>query len=149
MFNISIDDDTELDEVELNTRLRKKIEWHFKNYSANQKLYREQIEEIAESGTTTAYNQVAGGRGGISNPTEDKALLLCGRGDQSLWAKVVEHTYTAFKWEAEYKIMIKIYAYGKKQKDLELEGLDKRTFLRWRDKWIGCAYKWAKEYGLI
>lgn len=132
----------------LTKRIRKQIEWHFKNYKADIALYNDRVDEIVNSGLTANYSGVGGG-GDISNPTETKGLKLLDLDMQQTWAAVVRNTFIAFRFEPEYKIMVELYIKERPLKDLLCDGLWETTFYRWRDKWLGFAYKWAKKFGLL
>lgn len=132
----------------LNTRLRKQIEWHFYNYSADQKLYEEKVRDICESGLT-ANLKAAGGHSGISRPTENKAIRLEALGQERSWAGVVQNTFNTFRFEPEYYIMVELYIKRRPYRELFKDGIWETTFYRWRDKWLQCAYKWAREFGLL
>ena len=132
----------------LTKRIRKQIEWHFKNYKADFALYNDRVDEIINSGLTANYSGVGGG-GGVSSPTEAKGLKLYELDTERSWATVVRNTFIAFRFEPEYKVMCELYIKGRKLKELLCDGLWETTFYRWRDNWLGFAYKWARKFGLL
>ena len=132
----------------LTKRIRKQIEWHFINHRADMALYEDRVREIVESGLTANYSGVGGG-GGVSSPTESKGLRLYELDAEQTWAAVVRNTFIAFRFEPEYKVMVELYIKGRKLKELLCDGLWETTFYRWRDNWLGFAYKWARKFGLL
>lgn len=133
----------------LDKRAKRQIEWAFKNYAANKALGDEQVAEIAESGLTVNWDNIACG-GGIGNPTEQKALRLMERAKQYLWAKVVENTKVAFRFEAVYDTLVDVYE--KKKKHLEVmlaREIPESTYFYRLDKALDFAYMWAFEYKLV
>lgn len=132
----------------LTKRIRKQIEWHFKNYKADFTLYNDRVDEIINSGLTANYSGVGGG-GGVSSPTEAKGLKLYELDTERTWAAVVRNTFIAFRFEPEYKVMVELYINARPLKDLLCDGLWETTFYRWRDNWLGFAYKWARKFGLL
>lgn len=133
----------------LTKRLREQIEWHFYNYPADKDLYNERVREITESGLTASYDRV-GSRGNIpSNPTERKAILLEELDRERTWSNVVRNTFSAFRFEPEYEVMKKLYIERVSYKEIFCEGVGERTYWRWRDKWLGYAYKWARKFKLL
>ena len=129
-------------------RLRKQIEWHFKNYNADAALYEDRVREIVDSGLTANYSGIRGG-GGVSSPTEIKGLRLLEIDNEQSWAAVVRNTFIAFRFEPEHKVMVELYIKGRPLKELLRDGLWESTFYRWRDNWLEYAYKWAKKFGLL
>lgn len=132
----------------LTKRLRKQIEWHFKNYNADAALYEDRVREIVDSGLTANYSGIRGG-GGVSSPTEIKGLRLLEIDNEQSWAAVVRNTFIAFRFEPEHKVMVELYIKGRPLKELLCDGLWESTFYRWRDNWLEYAYKWAKKFGLL
>lgn len=133
----------------LTKRIRKQIEWHFYNYAADRALYDSRISEIVDVGLTANYDVVGGG-GAPGNPTERKGLLLNAIGGSGSWAKVVENTFAAFRWELEFGLMRALYVEGKKPSDIFMLGYtSERTFWRARDKWLTTAYYWAQSFRLL
>lgn len=132
----------------LTKRIRKQIEWHFKNYNADAALYEERAREIIDSGLTANYSGV-GGCGGVSSPTEAKGLRLLELDNEQSWAAVVRNTFIAFRFEPEHKVMVELYIKGQSLKELLCDGLWETTFYRWRDNWLEYAYKWAKKFDLL
>ena len=132
----------------LTKRLRKQIEWHFKNYNADAALYEDRVREIVDSGLTANYSGIRGG-GGVSSPTEIKGLRLLEIDNEQSWAAVVRNTFIAFRFEPEHKVMVELYIKGRPLKELLRDGLWESTFYRWRDNWLEYAYKWAKKFGLL
>ncbi len=132
----------------LTKRIRRQIEWHFKNYNADAALYEERIEDITSSGMIANYSGV-GGCGGISSPTEKAAFKLLELDNERTWATVVRNTFIAFRFEPEYKIMVELYINHKPLRDILCDGLWATTFYRWRDNWLEFAYKWAKKFNLL
>lgn len=132
----------------LTKRLRKQIEWRFKNYNADAALYEDRVREIVDSGLTANYSGIRGG-GGVSSPTEIKGLRLLEIDNEQSWAAVVRNTFIAFRFEPEHKVMVELYIKGRPLKELLCDGLWESTFYRWRDNWLEYAYKWAKKFGLL
>lgn len=132
----------------LTKRIRKQIEWHFKNYNADAALYDDRVREIIDSGLTANYSGVGGG-GGVSSPTEAKGLRLLELDNEQSWAAVVRNTFIAFRFEPEHKVMVELYIKGRSLKELLCDGLWETTFYRWRDNWLEYAYKWAKKFNLL
>jgi len=132
----------------LTKRIRKQIEWHFKNYNADAALYDDRVREIIDSGLTANYSGVGGG-GGVSSPTEAKGLRLLELDNEQSWAAVVRNTFIAFRFEPEHKVMVELYIKGRPLKELLCDGLWGSTFYRWRDNWLEYAYKWAKKFNLL
>lgn len=132
----------------LTKRLRKQIERHFKNYSADAELYEERVREIVDSGLTANYSGIRGG-GGVGSPTEAKGLRLLELDREQSWAAVVRNTFIAFMFEPEHKVMVELYIKKRPLKELLCDGLWENTFYRWRDNWLEYAYKWAKKFGLL
>ena len=130
--------------------LRKQIEWQFYNYAADKALYDERVNEVIDEGLTAKYD-VVGGRGSdVGNPTERKGLLINAIDGAKVWAKVVENTFTAFRWELEFDLMRALYIENKKPSDIIMLGYtSERTFWRARDKWLETAYLWAQRFKLL
>ncbi len=131
----------------LTKRIRKQIEWHFKNYKAESAIYDERMHEILNAGLIANYNGVGGGT--VGNPTETKGLRLFELDSEHSWAIVVRNTFIAFRFEPEYKVMVEFYIKGRPLKDLLCDGLWETTFYRWRENWLEYAYKWAKKLELL
>lgn len=130
-------------------RMRKQIEWHFYNYTADRELYAERVAEIAESGIVANYATV-GGQGAPANPTERKGLLINDLSTERTWATVVRNTFTAFRFDPEYDLMQAMYVDGKKPKEIYESGITSEpTFWRARERWLKEAYDWAQLYGLL
>lgn len=132
----------------LTKRIRKQIEWHFKNYNADAALYEDRVREIVDSGLTANYSGIRGG-GGVSSPTEAKGMRLLEIDNEQSWAAVVRNTFIAFRFEPEHKVMVELYIKGRSLKELLCDGLWESTFYRWREHWLEYAYKWAKKFGLL
>lgn len=132
----------------LTKRIRRQIEWHFKNYNADAALYEERVNDIIGSGMIANYSGV-GSCCGISSPTEKKVLRLSEIDSERTWAAVVRNTFIAFRFELEYEVMVELYINHKPVKDLLDGGLCESTFYRWRDNWLGFAHKWAKKFNLL
>lgn len=133
----------------LDGRLRKRIEFHFFNYNADKLIESDTVRDIAESGLTADFNRIGSRAGRTPNLTEKKGLLLYEQSKRYLWPKVVENTFTAFRFEPEYEIMHKRYVERVAYKELFAKGLPERTYWYWRDRWLDYAYMWAKEYKLL
>ncbi len=133
----------------LTNRIRKEIEWHFYNYQADLSLYNAKVEDIVYGGLTARYDRVGGGGGEPSSPTESKAFKLEYLDREKNWATVVRNTFTVFRFEPEYDIMVELYIKRRSRKELLSDGLWETTFFRWREKWLMCAYKWAREFRLL
>lgn len=133
----------------LTNRLRKEIEWHFYNYKADLALYEERVRDILDAGLTARYDRVGGGGMGAGSSTEVKAMRLEALDRERCWATVVRNTFTAFRFEPEYDIMIALYIKQRSRKELLRDGLWETTFFRWREKWLNCAYRWAREFRLL
>lgn len=132
----------------LTKRIRKQIEWHFKNYNADIALYNDRVDEIVNSGLTANYSGVGGG-GGVSSPTEAKGLKLYELDTERTWAAVVRNTFITFWNKPEGKIMNALYIQGKPKSEILCNGLWETQFYRWRETWLYCAYEWAKKFGLL
>ena len=133
----------------LTKKMRKQIEGHFFNYKEYLSLYNEKVLDIIESGLTARYDRV-GSRGSVpGNPTESKALRLEELDREKCWATVVLNTFNAFRFKPEYDIMVDLYIKRRNRKEIFCDGLLESTFYRWRDRWLTCAYQWAKELKLI
>ena len=133
----------------LTKRIRKQIEWHFKNYQADAALYEDRVRDIVDAGPTANYSGVGGGGGNISNPTESKGLRLLELDTERTWATVVRNTFIAFQFEPEHKVMVELYIKGRPLKELLCDGLWETTFYRWRDRWLEYALKWARKFNLL
>ena len=133
----------------LTKRLRKQIEWHFRNYNADIALYNERVRDTIESGMTADYSGVGVRRGGISSPTESKTLRILDFDNEKTWATVVRNTFIAFRFEPEYAVMVELYINHKPLKDILCDGLWETTYYRWRNNWLEFAYKWAKNFSLL
>ena len=131
----------------LTNRLRKEIEWHFYNCKADMALYNEKVRDIVGSGLTVNYENVGGGSYG--NRAEDKVIKLDALNQEKCWANVVRNTFTAFRFEPEYDIMVELYIKQRNKKELFSDGLWENTFYRWREKWLTYAYKWAKIFNIL
>lgn len=130
-------------------RIRKQIEWHFYNYTADREIYDERVAEIAESGIVANYAAV-GGQSAPANPTERKGLLINDLSTERTWATVVRNTFTAFRFDPEYDLMQAMYVDGKKPKEIYESGFTSAsTFWRARERWLKEAYDWAQLYGLL
>lgn len=132
----------------LTTRLRKQIEWHFYNYTADIALYQDKARDIISDGLTANFGRI-GSSTDRGNPTEDKVLRLAALDGERTWATVVRNTFNAFRFEPEYEVMIALYIDKCTYKDLYANGIWERTLYRWRDKWLEYAFKWAKEFNLL
>lgn len=140
----------------MDKNLRREIEWHFKNYGADIALRRQREADIIESGLTAKLGNVGGGSG-VSNPTADKAQKLIDleldkifkSSSQGDWAAVIRNTFTTFRWEPEFHLMVALYIEGKEYKQLFGDGFPEAVFWRWRDKWLKHAKKWAELYEII
>lgn len=132
----------------LTKRIRRQIEWHFKNYNADTALYEERVNDILGSGMIANYSGL-GSSFGTSSPTEKKVLRLSEVDSERTWATVVRNTFIAFRFELEYEVMVELYINHKPVKDILCGGLCESTFYRWRDNWLGFAHKWAKEFNLL
>ena len=133
----------------LTKRVREQIEWHFFNYPADLATYKERRREIVESGMGVNFERVGSSGGLPGNPTERKAILLEELEQEKSWAAVVRNTFNAFRFEPEYEVMEKLYIKGVSYKEIFCEGVGERTYWRWRDKWLGYAYQWAKKFKLL
>ena len=132
----------------LTKRIRKQIEWHFYNYAADKEVYDARVEEIVNAGMTANYTS-DGVRSSPGNPTERKGLLLYELDTEKTWATVVRNTVIAFRFAPEYNVMVEYYIKGRDLKEILCGGLWERTFYRWRENWLECAYKWAKKFKLL
>lgn len=132
----------------LTRRLRKQIEWHFYNYTADAAMYGERERDVLESALTANYSGV-GGASSVGNPTEQKALKLLENGGERNWFTVVRNTFTVFRFKDCYPIMKALYIERRSLKDILCDGLWETTFYRWRDEWLGCALKWAQDFRLL
>ncbi|MCI9519256.1 MAG: hypothetical protein HFK08_08420 [Clostridia bacterium] len=132
----------------LDRKIRKKIEWAFRNYSTLQKQGADYIVELAEQGTTPAYGLVGGGHA-PGNPTESKGIKAA-ENNAMLWCKVVENTLTTFRWDIEYEL-IKMFYFEKKSRTRVCErlGVAERTFTYWTENIMNYAYQWVQEYKLM
>lgn len=136
----------------LNTRIRKLIEWHFYNYEADKSLIKEKEEDITYANLTVNMTPSMGHSNKTSDPTAWKAEKLFELGRD--WSAVVRNTFTAFKFEPEYDIMVDLYV--KKMRYAEIiksdknkYGLNERTFFYWRERWLEVALMWANEFKLM
>lgn len=133
----------------LDRRTKRQIEWAFYNYKANRKLGAEQLQEIAEQGLTADLERIGFG-GGTSNPTESKGLRLQERAKQYLWAKVVENTLAAFRFEAVYDILVDRYFKGKSHNLIMTDyAIGESTYFYRLDRALEYAYMWVLEYELL
>ena len=133
----------------LDRRKKRQIEWNFFNYEANRKLGAELLREIAESGTTVSYDRVGFGSD-VGNPTESKALRYMTKAQPYYWAKVVENTMTAFRFEPVYDILVARYIDKRNHRDILKDYFgSERSYYYTLDRALGYAYMWAKEYGIL
>lgn len=133
----------------LDRKIRKRIEWAFKNYATLQKEGAEYLIALAESGLTPVYGAV-GGHCAPSNPTESKGIKAT-EYNPVLWCKVVENTLTAFRWDMEYDIIqTKFFDKGKCNDKTVYTRLyiPERTYYYCLEKIYLMAYQWMKEYNL-
>ena len=133
----------------LDRKIRKKIEWAFRNYEALRTQAAEYLVELAESGLTAKYDGVGGVSSG-GNPTEVKGIKAA-EYNAVLWCKVVENTITTFRWQTEYDI-IKGKFFDKTLRNdkavyTELY-IPERTYYFCLEKIFLVAYEWVKEYNL-
>jgi len=131
----------------LDRRIRKKIEWAFRNYDTLKEQGADYIVTLAEQGITPMYGAV-GSRASPGNPTESKGIKAAEHNDM-LWCKVVENTMTAFRWDMEYEL-IKMFYFEKKSRTRVCErlGVSERTFTYWTENIMNYAYQWVQEYKL-
>jgi hypothetical protein len=136
----------------LNKKLRAALEWHFYNYKADQKVYDEKILEVAESGINVNLSRV-GSPSHVGCPTESKAAKLEIIDRERNWATVIRNTFLTFKFLPEHDIMVALYIEHTPRNVVIdkyfMSGQWERTFWRWREKWLECAYEWAREFGLL
>jgi len=136
----------------LTTKLRRQIEWNFRNYDANRKLGAEEVAYIAERGLCAPYDSIfSGNRGGQSRPTEKAALELSERLKCYHWAKVVENTITAFRFRAEYDIIIGRYFENMKYYPLidETCSGNESVYTYRINNILNTALMWAREFELV
>lgn len=133
----------------LTKRLRRQIEWHFKNYKADALLYDEQVDDIIDSGLTAKYTNIGSNSCGVSCPTEKKGIQILELDYERTWSAVVRNTFIAFRFKPEYSVMVEFYINCKPIKDILCDGIWENTFYRWRDNWLEFAYKWAKKFKLL
>ena len=137
----------------MNRSLRRQIEWHFYNYTADEKLYQEKVKDIVETGLTANYNKV-GHSTKIADPTQDKAMQLSKFSPDRNWAAVVRNTFNTYRFEAEYDVMVELYINKKRYREIikgrnNKYGLAESTFFYWRERWLNTALMWAKEFELL
>lgn len=132
----------------LDRKLRRRVERAFYDYELNKKRGVDQIVELAESGLIAQYDKV-GGRAGVGNPTEKKAILAAA--DKSyLWCRVVENTLITFRWEIEEWIINMYYFRNMSRATIcEELGIAERTFTYTTSRIVERAFMWASEYGLV
>ena len=137
----------------MNRNIRRQIEWHFYNYTADEKLYQEKVKDIVETGLTANYDKI--GRSiKIADPTPNKAIQLSKFSPDRSWAAVVRNTFNTYRFEAEYDVMVELYINKKRYSEIiksksNKYGIPERTFFYWRDRWLNTALMWAKEFKLL
>ena len=137
----------------MNRNIRRQIEWHFYNYTADEKLYQEKVKDIVETGLTANYDKI-GRSTKIADPTPNKAIQLSKFSPDRNWAAVVRNTFNAFRFEAEYDVMVALYIDKKRFNEIikserNKYGLNRSTFFFWRERWLNTALMWAKEFELL
>lgn len=133
----------------LTRRTKRQIEWAFYEYKANKTLGAQRTAEIAEQGLTADLERIGFGSG-VSQPTESKAIRLMSRMQPYLWAKVVENTLAAFRFESVYDVLIERYFHRKGHKELLAKYMgSERGYYYSLDRALEFAYMWALEYGLL
>ena len=137
----------------MNRNIRRQIEWHFYNYTADEKLYQEKVKDIVETGLTANYNKI-GHSTKIGDPTQNKAIQLSKLSPDRNWAAVVRNTFNTYRFEAEHDVMVELYINKKRYSEIiksksNKYGIPERTFFYWRDRWLNTALMWAKEFKLL
>lgn len=133
----------------LNRKTRKLIESHFYNYNKYKSLYKEKETDIINSGLTARYDSFGCSGGMPGNPIESKVFRLLALDKERCWATVVLSTFTAFRFEPEYNIMVALYIERRNRKEIFANGLWETTYYRWREKWLNYAYKCACSLNLL
>ena len=137
----------------MNRSLRRQLEWHFYNYEADEKLYKERLKDIIETGLTAKYDKT-GHSQKISDPTQHKAMRISELTPDKSWAAVVRNTFNTYRFEAEYDVMVALYIDKKRYSEIiksrnNKYGLAESTFFYWRERWLNTALMWAKEFELL
>ena len=137
----------------MNRNIRRQIEWHFYNYTADEKLYQEKVKDIVETGLTANYDKI-GRSTKIADPTPNKAIQLSKFSPDRNWAAVVRNTFNTFRFEPEYAVMVDLYINKKRYSEIiknknNKYGLAESTFFYWRERWLNTALMWAKEFELL
>ena len=133
----------------LDRKIRKKIEWAFRNYDTLKEQGADYLVALAEQGITPMYGAV-GSRASPGNPTESKGIRAA-EYNAVLWCKVVENTLTAFRWEPEYEIIKGKFFNKNYPSDKAIYTslyIPERTYYYCLDRIYLHAYQWVKEYKL-
>ena len=136
----------------LDRRRRALIEWHFYNYEVDTSLAKEKEKDITYANLTANMTPSIGRGNKTSDPTAWKAEKLFELGKD--WGAVVRNTFTAFKFEPEYEIMVLLYVRKMRyneiiKSDKNKYGLNESTFWFWRNRWLETACMWAEEFKLV
>lgn len=138
----------------LDRKIRKKIEWAFRNYETLRTQAAEYLVELAESGLTAKYDCVGGVSSG-GNPTENKGIKAA-ENNAVLWCKVVENTKKHFEEEyfkthvKKHEIIELRYFRNKKEIDVCYElNIERETMYRWVKEILNYAFVVAVQLRLL
>ncbi len=139
----------------MDIKLKRLIERQFYEYANNKRKAAEMVEEIAESGLTVDFSRVFSRTNKVCRPTESKAILLAEKMQCYKWAKVVENTAVAFKFEIQGDIIRDKFR-PERHKRLTFRELvekygsgNKSVYIYRYNKIIALALEWAIYYDLI
>jgi len=134
----------------MNTETRKKLEWAFYNYDKLLQQDLEKQDNILLENITSDETKSHGGVGKKGSTVENKAFRLMDLFLNGSWLKVVENTFTTFKWGYEYEIMLDLYFFKKSRNQiLEERHLPESSYQFMKNKWLNTAYNWALEFRLL
>jgi len=110
----------------------------------------EKQNDILLENITSDETKSRGGIGKQGSAVENKALRLLDIFLNGSWLKVVENTFTAFRWEFEYEIMKDLYINKKNRHQIFVErGVGTSSLYLMKKRWLETAYNWAKEFKLL
>jgi len=134
----------------MNTETRKRIEYYFLNYEKILEQDLERQSDIVYEGIVSDESKSPGGSGRKGSAIENKALRLVDMFLRGSWVKVVEYTFTAFRFEYEFEIMKDLYLKKKNRHQIYVErGVGTSSLYLMKNRWLETAYNWAKEFKLI
>jgi hypothetical protein len=136
----------------LNNKIKRQIEWHFKNYKADKAMGENYVRDVAESGMVRGYDRVSVDGGMFCNAIESKIILMEERSIPYRWAKVVENTLNAYRFDLGFDMFYERYMSSEKPGDRLLMAkycVPERTYYRWIRKVLETAFEWAKEFNLL